>query len=139
MSLISLNVLLGVTFVCMSVPPHIENNLCVWMLHFISSLLLCGRDVDWCLDLCYLFWGWGGGGSVVLKMSFVWVWFYLEFLGDYFLLRGFFFINFFFCVLWWNFIDICSTFTHSFTQFFCVFGGSVSIGWCAFLFWGNNS
>ena len=37
----------------------------------------------------------GVGGSVVLKLNFVWGWFYLEFLGDYFLLRGFFFINFF--------------------------------------------
>ena len=53
----------------MSVPPHIENNLRVWMLHFIQSLVLGGRDVNWCLDLCYLFLG--VGGSVVLKLSFV--------------------------------------------------------------------
>ena len=51
-------VLLGFTFVCLSVPPHIEN-LFVWVLHFISNLVLGRRDVDWCLDLCYLFCGWG--------------------------------------------------------------------------------
>ena len=27
----------------------------------------------------------------------------------------------------WKFINICSTFTHSFTQFFCVLWGSVSV------------
>ena len=40
------------------------------------------------LDLCF-----GGGGSISLKSIFVGVcvWFYFEFLGDYFLLRGFFY------------------------------------------------
>ena len=27
---------------------------------------------------------------------------------------------------------------HAFTQFFHVFGGSVSVGWCVFLCLGNN-
>ena len=66
--------------------------------------------------------------SVFLKLSFVggWGWFYFEFLGDVF------FKGIFFSALWWKFITICLTFTHSFTQFFCVFGGSVSVGRCAF-------
>ena len=40
------------------------------------------------LDLCF-----GSGRSVILKLSFVggWGWFYFEFLGYYFLLRGFFY------------------------------------------------
>ena len=41
------------------------------------------------------------------------------------------------CVCW-NFFTMCSTFPHSFTQFLSVFGGSVSVGRCAFLLWGNN-
>ena len=51
--------------------------------------------MDWCLDL-YLFWG-GGGGECSYEIEFClgWGWFYLEFLGDYFLLRGFFY--YFFC------------------------------------------
>ena len=40
--------------------------------------------------------------------------------------------------MWWNFINICSTFTHSFTQFFCVLGGSGSVGRCAFLVFGHR-
>ena len=61
--------------VCLSVPPHIQNKLLVWMLGFIAIFFcvffFCRRDVDLCLDLCY-FWGVGGleGGSFVLKLSF---------------------------------------------------------------------
>ena len=64
-----------------------------------------------------------------------WGWFYFDFLGDYFFLREFFFVKyFFFLVLWWNLINICLTFTHSFTQlfFFRVLWGGVSVGRCAF-------
>ena len=60
------------------------------------------------LDICF-----GGGGSVFLKLSFIggWGWIYFQFLGDYF---------FIFSVLWRKFINICLTFTHSFTQFFFI-------------------
>ena len=64
-----LNVLLGLA-VCLSVPTQIENNLLVWMLGFISVLVWGGRDVDWCLDLCYLV-GRGGGGILFYKF---WGW-----------------------------------------------------------------
>ena len=40
----------------------------------------------------------------------------------------------FFFVLWWKFNDICLTFTHSLTHFFCVLCRGVSVGRCAFLF-----
>ena len=50
-----------------------------------------------------------------------------------------FFFKFFLSVLWWNFINICSTFTHSFTQFFRIFGGSVSVGLCAFCIWSKRA
>ena len=105
------------------------------------GLYLDFGDVDWGLHLDFggrgfesrfCFWG---VGSVYLKLSFVWGWgwFYFDFLGDYFFLREFFFVF----VLWWNFINICLTFTHSFTQFFfCVLWGGVSVGRCAFLFLG---
>ena len=60
---------LGLKFVYMSVPPYIGNNLRVWMSHFISSVVLGGRDVAWCLDLCYLFWGWG---KCSFEIQFCW-------------------------------------------------------------------
>ena len=43
-------------------------------------------------------------------------------------------------VLWWNFINICSTFAHSFTQFFSFTVGKCK-SWmvCFFLFLGSNS
>ena len=53
--------------------------LLVWMLYFISSWVLGGRDVGLSLDLCF-----GGGGSVFLKLSFLGS-FTLN--SDYFLLR----------------------------------------------------
>ena len=80
----------------------------------------------------------GVGGSVVLKLNFVWGWFYLEFLGDYFLLRGFFFINFF--SPFWGGTNICSTFTHSFTQFFsCIWGKCKCWTVCFFVFWATTA
>ena len=52
------------------------------------------------------------------------------------LLRGQFFFKVFlkkFSVLWWNFINICSTFTNSFTQFFwCIWGKCKC--WMAYFF-----
>ena len=40
-----------------------------------------------------------------------------------FFIKGTFYLLFFFSVLWWNFINTCLTFTHSFTQFFlCTVG-----------------
>ena len=43
--------------------------LLVWMLHFISSWVLGGRDMGLSLDLSF-----GGGGSLSLKLSFVGGW-----------------------------------------------------------------
>ena len=47
---------------------------------------------------------------------------------------GWCFLKFFYfsSVLWGNFINICSTFTHSFAQFF-VYLGEVCVEQCAFL------
>ena len=55
----------------------------------------------------------------------------------FFFLRGFLFIlsNFFGVCGGTNII--CSTFTHS-HNFFCVSGGSVSVGQCAFLVFGQQ-
>ena len=81
------------------------------------------------------------GGNCLFKIGFcLWGWFYFEFLGDYFVLREFSLLIFlFFFVLWWNFINICLTFTHSFTQFFlCVLWGGVSVGRCAFYVFGHR-
>ena len=52
--------------VCLSILPNIQNNLLVWMLGFISILVLGGRDMDWYQDLCYLFLGWGVGVGGIL-------------------------------------------------------------------------
>ena len=38
----------------------------MWILYFISSLVLGGRDFGLSLDLCF-----GGAGSISLKLSFV--------------------------------------------------------------------
>ena len=46
-----------------------------------------------CMNVAFYFkFGFGWEGCGFLKFSFVgeWGWFYFEFLGDYFLLRGFF-------------------------------------------------
>ena len=40
--------------------------------------------------------------------------------------------------MWWNFINTCSTFTHSFTQFFSCFSGSQGVGRCALLILGKD-
>ena len=118
-----------------------------------------GWDMDWCLDLCYFFGGVGLGGGVLLSSNFIFGWgcFSLEYLGDkfylscfFYFLFNFFFFNFlkiknffffcyfFFTVLWWNLINICSTFTHSLTQFFLCIGGSVSVGRCAYFVLGQQ-
>ena len=57
--------------------------------------------------LCFL-----GVGEFVLNFVLFgwWWWFYFDFLDDYFL-RGIFFVF----ILWWKFIYMCLTFTHSFT------------------------
>ena len=69
-----------------------------------------------------LFWGWG---KRIFKIDFCWGGgVYFEFLGNYFLLRDFFLLSLS-SVLWWKFINICLTFTHSFTQFFFVYCGEV--------------
>ena len=78
--------------VCLSVSPstHIKHITCVDGAFFSKLGFGCeGR-------------GFGSGG---------WGWFYFEFLGDYFLLRGF--KNFFFSVFCWKFINICFN-IHSF-------------------------
>ena len=123
--------------VCLSVSPstHRKHVTCVdGAFYFKFGFGWEGRG----FETGSLFWG---GGSVSLKFSFVrgWGWFYFEFLEDYFLSRGFFSLS----VLWWKFINICLTFTNSFTQFFCVLLESVSVncfgkisvalkgpGWC---------
>ena len=47
---------------------------------------------------------WGGVGFTLISY------------GDYFFFMEF--LKIFLFVLWWNFINICLTLTHSFTQFF---------------------
>ena len=82
----------------------------------------------------------GGGESLVLKFIFFfffwrgWGWFYLEFLGVTGQLFKFFLLLFFFSVLWWNFINICLTFTHSFTFFLCIWGKCKCWTVCFFVF-----
>ena len=98
--------------VCLSVSTSKHRkNLLVWMGHSISCLVL---------GLLFFFFLGGGGGG------------YIEFLGDYFLLRGFFWLIFF-SVLWWRFINICLTFTPSFTQFFSCTVGKCKC-WTVFFF-----
>ena len=53
---------------------------------------------------CNVFFGWGWGLGLGIGGGL------FHFLSI--------FLNFFFSVLWWNFINICSTLTHSFTQIF---------------------
>ena len=95
------------------------------MLHFISSWVVGGRDVGLSLDLCFGVWK-----SVVLKLSFVgeWGWFYFEFLGIIFIGVIFFSFSLFCGVSLLIFVQY--SFIH--TIFFHVFGGSVSVGHCAF-------
>ena len=84
------------------------------------------RDVGLSPHLCFLGVGGGGGGRVLF-----W-WFYFDFLRDYFFKGNIVF------VLWWKFICICLTFTHSFTQFFFVLWGGVSVGRHAFYVFGHK-
>ena len=58
----------------------------------------------------------------------------------FFLLRGHYFIYLFIFFFFWGgggcggtlLMFVQHSFIHSFTQFFCVFGGSVSVGRCVF-------
>ena len=74
--------------------------------------------------------GWGVACFGIFRGQILFRFFFTFFLNIF---KTFFIILF---VLWWNFITICSTFTHSFTQFFHVLWGSVIVGWCAFWFLG---
>ena len=77
----------------------------------------------------FFFFGGGGGGWAAFTLNLLW---------DYFVLRIFFLLSFF-SVLWWRFINICLTFTHSFTQFFsCIVGMCKCQTVCFFLFLGIN-
>ena len=62
----------------------------------------CLRDMDCCLDLCVFFVGGSWGRSFVFNF----------FMGEEVTLRVHFkkFLSYFFSVLWWNFINIYSTF-----------------------------
>ena len=73
-----------------------------------------------------------GLGFFLNFVSFGWWWFYFDFLGGF--LNFFFF--FFFLVLGLKFINICSTFAHSFTQFFsCTVGKCKCWTVCFCCFW----
>ena len=93
------------------------------------------RVVGLSLHLCFL--GVGVGGSFFFTFclggggGFTFI---SYFLFSYFLEGNFLFVF----VLWWKFIYICLTFTHSFTQFFFVLWGGVSVGRCAFLVFGHK-
>ena len=90
-----------------------------------------GRGFEF--GFCFFFWG-GGECFFLNWVMFVgWGWFYFDFLGDYFLSFISLFIFFVCFVLWWNFINICLTFTHSFTQFFFVYCGEVKC-WTVYFF-----
>ena len=96
-----MNILLGLTFVCKSLQTSKKFYLCGWGILFQVGLL-GGRDVGLSLDLSFAGWG-----KCIFKIEFFWGvgCFCFEFLGDYFVLRGFFFfVKFFFPVLWWSFI-----------------------------------
>ena len=76
--------------------------------------------MDWCLDLCYLggrLFGWFSWNSYGTYFIEVFFYFLSKMKKKFFLL-----LFYFFTVLWWNFINVCSTFTHSFTQFFSCIG-----------------
>ena len=77
--------------------------------------------------------------SVWIFVSFFFGWGEVFFLNNIFFVVGVGFLNSFlnfFSVLWWKFIIFCSTFTHSFTQFFFMFWGSA--GQCAFFGFGQR-
>ena len=96
-----------------------------------GSLLL----VIWGVDFCFIiFCGVGGWGCLALGFLGDKFWGFFKVFSKYF----FTFFGHFFLFLPWNFINICSTFTHSFTQFFCALLGSVSVGWCAFFVFGHR-
>ena len=87
---------------------------------WVRVCILILGDVGFSLDL--VFWG----GECLFKIGFclgvglvlLWV------LRGLFFLKGIIFVNFCF-VLRWNFINICLTFTHSFSQFFSMYCGEV--------------
>ena len=75
------------------------------------------------VDFCFIIFG-GLGWLVLEFLGNKFCIFFFYFLPKYFLtfFQFFFYFLLFFFVLWWNFINICSTFTHSFTQFFVYWG-----------------
>ena len=103
--------------------------------------------MDWCLDLCYLLFGGldfgfiyifflAGGGVAffgILRGSKFFLNFFPIFLKLFKKIFFYFLFNFF-SVLWRNFINICSTFTHSFTQFFSCVGGKCKCWTMCFFF-----
>ena len=99
-----------------------------------------GRGFESISWVFFFFFLGGGGGVCFLNWSFVgrWGWFYFNVLGGLFFIKGTFCLLTFFSVLWWNFINICLTFTHSFTQFFHVLWGGVNVGRCAFYVLGQT-
>ena len=54
-----------------------------------------------------------------------WGCFNFNVLGGLFFIKWIFCLLIFFSVFWWNFVNICLSFTHSFTQFF-----SCTVGRC---------
>ena len=82
----------------------------------------------------------GVGGIFILNFVFLFGGcFFFNLGGQFFLMFLFQNVFHFFPVLRPKCIIFCSTFTHSFTQiFFHVFGSSVSVGRCAFWFFGQR-
>ena len=109
-----------------------------WCLDLCYFKLLFGGGGGGGVDFCFIIFGRGGWGVGVACFGILRGQILFNFC--FFLLSNYF-LNFFphffniflkknllfFLVgggggggLWWNFINICPTFTHSFTQFFCV-------------------
>ena len=108
---------------------------------FHSNFVLDGRDVDWCLDLCY----WLFGGLDFCCVNFLWGWvvgvacfeiLFIYFFTSFFnnLLTFFSIFLLFFFFLWWNFINICLNSLIHLHNFFRVLW---EVCWmlCLFCFW----
>ena len=105
--------------VCLPVPPHIQNNLLVWMLGFIAIfLLLEGRGFVSGSLFFFVGGGGGGGGGVFFKLAFLII---------------------FFLFFWRNFISLSSTFTHSFTHFFFMYWGKCKCWTVFFVLWATTA
>ena len=71
-----------------------------------------------------------GGDFLKFPLTILGVWLYF--------LRGFFFFNFSFCGCGGTLLlFVQHSFNINFFSFFCVFGGSVSVGHVLFCFWGT--